>query len=106
MTFVDPQVLMRDIARRAQGAAPDGLAGFCARAALLADMLIADWRDGVAPERGLAARLRRVVDALFAGVHGPVIGLRPVILEALVARIRAEAAMTGAPLPALIGVWR
>jgi len=102
MRFVDPETLMADVERRL-GAPLEALAPLCAGAARMADAMIRDMQGGALQGGRAAARIRRMIDALYAGRSGSAIGARPAFAAALEARLRAEAAMAGAPLPPASG---
>jgi len=98
MQFVDPEVLMGDVERRL-GAPLEALAPLCVRAARMADAMIRDLLAGEVSAGQEAARITRMIDALYAGMSGPAIAVRSAFAAALVVRLRAEAAMAGVPLP-------
>jgi len=98
MKFVDPEILMGDVERRL-GARLEALAPLCARAARMADATICDIMSDAPSDQAVAAIMRRMINALFGGVSGQMLSAKPAFAAALEARLRAEAAMAGVPLP-------
>ena len=98
MKVVDPEILMGDVERRL-GAPLEALAPLCVRAARMADAMIRDLLAGALPGRRAAAVMESMISALYVGVSGQTLLAWPAFTAALKARLRAEAALAGAPLP-------